>query len=113
VLRLVAKAIKGMIRTTDTVARIGGDEFLILLIETSKGSPMKFIPRLRKYLLQVMKEAGWQVTFSIGVATYISPPESIHEVIKRADDLMYAVKQGGKDAIKYEVFDALGQYVRH
>jgi len=113
VLRLVARAIKGRIRVSDTVARFGGDEFVILLIETRKDSAIRFIPRLQKYLVKVMQEAGWQITFSIGAVTYITPPESIQEAIKRADDLMYAVKQSGKDAVKYEVFDASGQYVWH
>ena len=111
VLRLIGKALKGRVRTTDTIARIGGDEFTVLLIETTKDSAIRFVPRLHKYLVHVMKEAGWEVTFSIGAVTYMSPPESIHEAIKRADDLMYTVKQGEKNGVRCEVYDAAGLYV--
>lgn len=39
----------------------------------------------------------------IGMLTYLSPPENVEEMIRRADDLMYSVKRGGKNNIKHEV----------
>jgi PleD family two-component response regulator len=48
-----------------------------------------------------MKENGWPVTFSIGAVTFTTPPASITEMIKQADDLMYAAKRDGKDMVKH------------
>jgi GGDEF domain-containing protein len=64
------------------------------------------IEMLQQRLLHEMKEHGWPVTFSIGIATFIRMPPSIEETIHQADKLMYAVKNSSKGAIKQEVFGA-------
>lgn len=46
----------------------------------------------------------WPVTFSIGVVTFESVPESAEEMIRLADELMYAVKQSGKNRIEFQRF---------
>ena len=43
----------------------------------------------------------WPVTFSIGVVTFLEPPESVAEMIREADNAMYAVKRASKDAIEF------------
>lgn len=52
-----------------------------------------------------MEKSGWPVTFSIGAVTFLSPPPAVDEMIRMADDLMYSVKNSGKNQIKYTVFD--------
>ena len=49
-----------------------------------------------------MAKSGYPVTFSIGAVTFARPPETIDEVIAQADDLMYAVKQEGKNGIRHQ-----------
>ena len=44
------------------------------------------------------------VTYSIGVATFHTMPDSLDQLIEKADALMYTVKQGGKNAIRQEVY---------
>ena len=51
--------------------------------------------------MEEMQQAGWPVTFSIGVLTCLEAPQSIDEVIRLADDLMYSVKRDGKNAVTY------------
>jgi PleD family two-component response regulator len=50
-----------------------------------------------------MREGGWPITFSLGVATFLAPPATIDELVNKADALMYRVKQRGKNAVEYEV----------
>ncbi|NWG04495.1 MAG: diguanylate cyclase [Syntrophaceae bacterium] len=102
-LRVVANAIKNNIRLTDTVARIGGDEFAILLPEAGPELAEAIIRRVQKINLEMMQENGWPVTFSIGVVTFMSPPSTVDEILKKTDHLMYAAKNGGKNAIKHEI----------
>jgi PleD family two-component response regulator len=50
-----------------------------------------------------VRDNGWPVTFSIGVATFINPPASIDEMIDAADAQMYFAKQNGKNRTRYKV----------
>lgn len=103
-LRSMAEVMKGEIRATDVVARLGGDEFAILLPETGYEPAQRVIRKVRQRLLDTMAEEGWSVTFSIGAVTFTTPPDSVHEMIKQADDLMYAAKRSGKDMVKHVEF---------
>ncbi|MFH1876904.1 MAG: GGDEF domain-containing protein [Candidatus Omnitrophota bacterium] len=104
-LRSVGAVIKENIRVTDIAARVGGDEFTILLTETGTEALEIMVPRLRERLLASMNEHNWPATFSIGVATYHRAPAGVDEIMKKVDDLMYAVKREGKNAIKQEVIN--------
>ena len=100
-LKTVSHIMTKSLRSTDEVARLGGDEFAILLPETDTDSARTILPKLRQLLLDVMKERSWHVTFSIGAITFHKPPEKADQVIKMADDLMYKVKESGKNQIEF------------
>ncbi len=102
-LHLAVETIKGSLRTTDVVARLGGDEFAIFLPETGYESAGVVVNRIKDTLTDVMRQNGWPVTFSIGVATYLDPIDSVDGMIRKADGLMYSAKNCGKNTIKYEV----------
>jgi diguanylate cyclase (GGDEF)-like protein len=103
-LQTVADVIRKNLREIDMVARLGGDEFVVLFPETGGASVREVIDRLRKLLSDAMEKNGWPVTFSIGEATFTNPPASSDEMLKKADDLMYFVKNNGKNGLKHEVF---------
>ena len=103
-LKTVAEILRSRLRTTDICGRLGGDEFAVLLPETSQQAAAIFAAELRTRLIDVMEKHRWPVTFSIGVATFNTTPESLDQLIKKADALMYAVKQAGKNAIRQEVY---------
>jgi diguanylate cyclase (GGDEF)-like protein len=103
-LKTVAEILHSRLRTTDICGRLGGDEFAVLLPETGKKSAAIFAAELHSRLMEAMKNHDWPVTFSIGVATFHTTPESLDELIEKADALMYLVKQGGKNAIRQEVY---------
>jgi diguanylate cyclase (GGDEF)-like protein len=103
-LKTVAEILHSRLRTTDICGRLGGDEFAVLLPETGKKSAAIFAGELHARLIEAMEKHGWPVTFSIGVATFHTTPESLDELIEKADALMYTVKQGGKNAVRQEVY---------
>jgi diguanylate cyclase (GGDEF)-like protein len=102
-LSLVADTISHGIRTTDVVARLGGDEFSLLLPETGEEPAALVIRKVHKRLTATMREQGWPVTFSIGVVTFLTPPESVDEMLRTANSMMYFVKGAGKNMIKHKV----------
>ena len=100
---LVADTLRLAVRNVDMVARLGGDDFVLLLPETGSATAERFVARLREDLAQAMQRDGWPVTFSVGVVTFRNAPESVDEMIRRADRLLYEVKGEGKDDLRHEV----------
>lgn len=103
VLQVVADCIRGTARKSDLIARIGGDEFVVLAAEMGFEQARTFIDRMLKNLRMAMTKGNWPVTFSIGAATYEFPPETIDELIRTADELMYTVKRSRKDSVRHEL----------
>jgi diguanylate cyclase (GGDEF)-like protein len=101
-LQTVAETIKFTLRETDIITRIGGDEFILLLPGNGYESAHVAIQRIQDKLLETMYKHQWPVTFSIGAVTFIKPPDSVEEMIQRADYLMYLVKTNGKNQINHQ-----------
>ncbi|HXD10920.1 MAG TPA: GGDEF domain-containing protein [Anaerolineales bacterium] len=106
VLRTIATNIKSHLRKTDFVARVGGDEFAVLLPETNLQTAPIVISNMQRALVNEMQESGWPVTFSIGVLTLNAAQLSVDDMLGRADQLMYMVKNGGKNNIQYAAYPA-------
>jgi len=105
-LQVISKTMLRKLRSSDLPGRLGGDEFAVMLPETNAEACRMVIEMLQQRLLHEMNEHNWPVTFSIGIATFLTMPESIEDMIRQADKLMYAVKNTSKGAIKQEVFHA-------
>ena len=105
-LRVISNTMQRKLRSSDLPGRLGGDEFAVMLPETNAEACRMVIEMLQQRLLHEMKEHNWPVTFSIGIATFLTMPASIEDMIRQADKLMYAVKNSSKGAIKQEVFHA-------
>lgn len=105
-LKAVAAVLRNRTRSVDAVARLAGDEFALLLPETGPEAAQVAVGRLQKALLTGMEEQKWPVTFSLGVVTYLSPPDNVQAMIQMADSRMYFAKRSGKNQIRWEVFGA-------
>jgi diguanylate cyclase (GGDEF)-like protein len=95
----VVSTIRSTIRSSDILARFGGDEFVILLPDTPGDAALKSLNKIHEHLDRAMACMNWPVSFSIGAATYCKVPLTVDEVIGHADELMYAVKHGGKNRL--------------
>ncbi|MGJ7918659.1 diguanylate cyclase [Massilia sp. LXY-6] len=88
-----------VVRSIDTVARLGGEEFAVLLPDTGADTALLVAERLRGALERAPEgviAAGY--TVSIGVAT-LDPGESIDAMLSRADAALYAAKAGGRNMV--------------
>ncbi len=101
VLKAIVENIKSNLRKTDVIARMGGDEFALLLPEVNPENARTAISKMRQKLQEEMLNNKWPITFSIGVVSVITPDLAVDEVISIADKMMYSVKNYGKDNIKY------------
>ncbi len=97
VLVLVGNTLKTNLRKNDLSARIGGDEFVLMLPDLSMAQAEARIPEIFEKLNHVMRESNRDVTFSAGAVTYVRAPQSIKDAIRDADGLMYKAKKKGKN----------------
>jgi len=105
VLKTVVDSIQGQIRNTDFLARLGGDEFAILLTDIDQKHAEPIVERIQLSLLDKMEENDWDITFSIGVLTVLTMPESADKLVSMTDALMYEVKGRGKNSIHYSIYE--------
>ncbi|MEO8215270.1 MAG: GGDEF domain-containing protein, partial [Myxococcales bacterium] len=102
-LRTVASVLASSVRSVDLVARIGGDEFAILLVEAEARPAREILERIRMALRSAVAKRGWPVTFSIGAVTTAEPPDTCDEALQQSDLLMYRAKRNGKDRLVHDV----------
>ena len=106
---MVAKKIKEVIREEDTIARIGGDEFIVLLdnVGNNKSDAKININNLAEKIKDTLNaithiEGNINVsTPSIGITLFSDSSVSVKDIIKQADTAMYAAKKQGKNAIEF------------
>jgi diguanylate cyclase (GGDEF)-like protein len=99
-LKAVAGRMEGRLRASDTIARIGGDEFTILLSEISQpGDAVTVGGNLLKLFSEPFRIDGASVdcTASIGIAIYPDDGEEIEALLKNADAAMYRAKDQGRN----------------
>jgi diguanylate cyclase (GGDEF)-like protein len=103
VLKHVAGLLRGQLRTVDHVARVGGEEFAIIMLETGRSDAVQTIERL----LVLLRESpctipdGQQVsvTLSAGVAAMPDDAESQQELFDAADKALYTAKRTGRNRL--------------
>ena len=104
VLKSIAELIKSIVRDFDICARIGGEEFVILLPETNKDKALEVAERIR-VLIENTKISSFspmpqlQITISIGLSTLSSKEDSIDTLISNADQALYKAKNTGRNRV--------------
>lgn len=97
-LRRVGATIHESVRAMDWSARVGGDEFAVLLPEAEEGEARRIIERLRIAVAREFVEAEG-LRASIGLATRMERELSARSLMERADHALYEAKRGGGDAV--------------
>lgn len=100
VLILVADALDSQTRSTDAAARLGGDEFALLLPATGTSGVTEMMESLVDRVRTAVHDVPVHVSFSGGAVTFLVPPRTIDELIKRSDALMYEAKRAAKGSFR-------------
>lgn len=98
-IKTVADVLKSNARSIDTAARMGGEEFNIILPGISSEGAMKAAERIRKAIEEKQLDTIGHVTASIGVATFLEHSDNIEEVIELTDQAMYESKRNGRNRV--------------
>ncbi len=107
VLREFARVSRGSLRATDILGRWGGEEFLLILPDTSLDAALGSVERLRVLALAIQVPSStaddpMRVTFSAGLATTAEGARSLDEIIARADAALYEAKNEGRDLVRID-----------
>lgn len=103
----VAHRIRACVREIDTVARMGGDEFVVLIekvdehLEEASQKVAQIAEKIRASLAEVyrLNSHEYRSSPSIGVCLYLGTDKSVDTLLKQADIAMYRVKESGKNAV--------------
>ena len=102
VLQALSSLLSRHVRRLDLVARVGGDEFALLLPGTDMAGASAVLEKLRAQLVQADWQSRHRVSCSMGCLTVLHPPDDVDTLVARADSLMYSVKRAGKGQFHQE-----------
>jgi diguanylate cyclase (GGDEF)-like protein len=102
-LRALSKLLGQCVRQVDTLARYGGDEFTILLVDTPHETALRIAERIRRsvedHIFEAGREASLRLTISIGVSTCPVHGEERSALLDAADKAMYLAKSRGRNRV--------------
>ncbi len=104
-LKVIAGRMVASVRSTDTVMRLGGDEFIILLVDQPANPAIvsATLSRIRAAVAEpvVLEGRTLYITCSMGVATYPADSENPETLVRNADAAMYKAKDAGRDNVQF------------
>jgi two-component system, cell cycle response regulator len=98
-IRRISRVLREGTRGIDLAARIGGEEFAVLLVETNQQAGMEVAERLRLAIRSLRIPSGEQVTASFGVAECPTDAQTAAGILKAADVALYEAKRAGRDRV--------------
>jgi diguanylate cyclase len=98
VIKMVARTLKAMVRSTDRAFRYGGEEFAVVLPETTPENGARLAERIRQHMEADRSVKGLVITVSIGVGGVIAS-ETPEAFIKRVDGALYCAKETGRNRV--------------
>lgn len=104
VLERVGALLAAEARSYDTVARIGGDEFVVVCPATDTFGARAVAERLRRLVRSLgpmLLPPGKELSVSVGIAVYPLAGETAEELLRAADTALYAVKRSGRDGVAH------------
>lgn len=103
VLREMAAICKTTLRSSDLFARLGGEEFAVLLLNTDPQEGQRIAERLRAMIAGMKVDAGEEslgCTVSIGAIAFAGGTETLEQRLKQADNALYEAKRGGRNRVR-------------
>src|SRR5262249_11929226 len=101
VLQTTGRVLGGALRHADTAARLGRDEFALVLPDTDARGAQQVIGNVARDLRAAFEAENLAVTCSIGVVTFARPGLAVENALAAADALMYDVKRRGKGSVAF------------
>jgi two-component system, cell cycle response regulator len=98
-IRQISRVLREGTRGIDLAARIGGEEFAVLLVETNQGAGMEVAERLRVAIKDLGTPSGGRITASFGVAECPTDAQTASGILKAADLALYEAKRNGRDRV--------------
>ena len=102
VLKALAKVLRQSVRTSDLVIRFGGEEFLIILVDTPSSDADMVAEKIRAAVEALTVQAGTVVlrkTISIGLSDFPTDSDTFWQAVKFADVALYQAKEGGRNRV--------------
>lgn len=98
VLKYIADLLQSNLRETDVITRMGGDEFVLIIQESTPAESKQIAQKLQKSLTLPLQFNGhsFKLSLSIGIASYDETCESTAELTNRADQALYRTKENGR-----------------
>jgi len=103
VLQFLARQMESVAREGDVCCRYGGEEFIMLLPNTTVEEAKLVAEQLRKTLADTVSPCGRPITLSAGIASYPVMANTTEALIEAADDALYLAKQEGRNQVKVGV----------
>ena len=98
-IRRISRVLREGTRGIDLAARIGGEEFAVLLVETSQAAGMEVAERLRVAIRDLLTPSEARITASFGVAECPTDAQTASGILKAADVALYEAKRNGRDRV--------------
>ena len=98
-IKTIANVLKNNARAIDVAARMGGEEFNLILPGVDSAGALVAAERIRKAIEGVKLDKIGHVTASVGVATYLEHSEDIDELLELTDQAMYESKRNGRNRV--------------
>jgi diguanylate cyclase (GGDEF)-like protein len=109
-LQHLVRSIREQLRGSDVMARFGGDEFILLLPETSNTGALEMAERIRKAVESSrfdVRSGDTNITVSIGIASYPDDGPNLEIIVEKADKAMYRAKQNGRNRVSAYVEESV------
>jgi len=104
VLQQIGRIVCERMRSTDTVARIGGEEFAVILPETTREQARRLADEVRSRIAEtafVCDDKQLDVTLSAGVAEWEADMQSVSDLLRAADERLYQAKRSGRNRVSH------------